>query len=93
MCFFICCMVLHGPSGLQLNQAIGGRGLYEVSAHTENASLVTEPQTSCCKRALNTTAAFNQQRPARTAAWALNDGQRGNEVTPWYVIFSFLNTY
>lgn len=51
---------------------------------------VIEPQTSCCKRALNTTAAFNQQRPASAAALALNDEQRCNQATNWYVIYSFV---
>lgn len=49
---------------------------------------VIEFQNSCWKRALNTTAASNQRRPARTSAWALNDGHesKGNQVLPWYVL-------
>ena len=47
------------------------------------------PQTSCCKRALNTTAAFSQRRPAGTAAWALNDEQRGNQDTHTLVCYFY----
>lgn len=62
--------------------------VYGVRPQRERVSVI-ESQTSCCKRALNTTIVFNQQRPASTAAWAVNDDRRGNEVTPWYVIFIF----
>lgn len=50
---------------------------------------VIEPQNSWRKRALNTSAAFKQRRPASTAARALNDGHEGkaNQFTPWYVFF------
>lgn len=69
-----------------------GRDLYEVTAQQRERVSIIEPQNSWRKRALNTTAAFNQRRPASAAARALNDGHEGkaNLFTPWYVCFLFL---
>lgn len=45
------------------------------------------PQTSCCKRALNTTAAFNQQRPAAHRCMGFKpraEGQRSHTLVCYY---------
>ncbi len=53
---------------------------------------VIEPLTSCWKRALNTTAAFNQRRHATTAeaAWALNDRGATKTHCGMLLLFSLL---
>lgn len=53
-----------------------GRGPWRARPQRERVSVI-EPQNSCRKRALNTTAASNQRRPASASAWPLNDGHEG----------------
>lgn len=79
----------HSLSGVvQLNQAPEGRGLHEVTAHDESASLSLSPKTHAGKgRSIQLQPPTSDDLHA-LRHWALNDGHegKGNQVLPRYVL-------